>query len=173
MPLLRGAILVGSATVLTAWLLAETIAPSRPIATPAVRTSAVSTTGSDREGVSPTAQLHARLEKMRVSPAIRRDPFRFATPAPAAAAARRQSVPSDPPASIEPSTRPEIRLLGIAEDSRDGTIVRNAIISSSNQLYLVGEGEQLALRFLVKRIDEKAVDIEDLAEGATFQITLK
>jgi hypothetical protein len=55
--------------------------------------------------------------------------------------------------------------LGIAQDVRDGQPVRTAVIGGMNQVYLVGEGDQMALRFLVKRVGADSVDVEDMTDG--------
>ena len=67
------------------------------------------------------------------------------------------SVPDDTSetAAVAP-VRPELRLIGMAEDARDGVTERTAVVSGLNQVYLVKEGEQIAMRFLVKRIGADA-----------------
>jgi hypothetical protein len=173
MPLLRGAIVVGGAGILTVWLVAASIAPSRPIATRVAPTTFG--TATDRSGPrpSPITRFRAGLAAMQGSRAIQRDPFRFRPQASPGPVSRRVSTAAVPELPGEPRPpRPELQLLGIAEDTRDGTVVRNAVISSMNQLYLVGEGEQMALRFLITRVGADSVDVEDLAEGVTFRIAL-
>jgi hypothetical protein len=39
-----------------------------------------------------------------------------------------------------------------------------------NQVYLVGEGDQIALRFLVKRVGADSVEVEDMTDGTTVTL---
>jgi hypothetical protein len=173
MPFLRGAIVVGGAGILTVWLVAASIAPSRPIATRAAPAAFRAVTDRSGGRQFPITRFRAALAAMPGSRGVERDPFRFRTRSSPAAGERRVSTGAAPQLSGEPRPpRPELQLLGIAEDTHDGTVVRNAVISSMNQLYLVGEGEQMALRFLIKRVRVDSVDVEDLAEGVTFRIAL-
>jgi hypothetical protein len=78
-----------------------------------------------------------------------------------------QAVPAPAPIA-----RPELRLIGMAEDTRDGLTVRTAVVAGLNQVYLVKEGEQIAMRFLVKRIGADAVEVEDLSDSAPLTLAL-
>jgi hypothetical protein len=76
-------------------------------------------------------------------------------------------------AADAPPPRPELRLIGIAEDARDGASERTAVVTGLNQLYLVREGEQIAMRFLVKRIGADAIEVEDLADSTPLRLGLR
>jgi hypothetical protein len=125
---------------------------------------------------SQTAHLRARLAAMPATRSGSRDPFRFAgTPR----TAPRAAAPSEP-APVETAgetrdiaARPPFQLIGIGEDQGDGQPARTAIIAGMNQVFLVREGERLALRFQVKRIGADAVELDDLAAGETFRIALR
>ena len=67
---------------------------------------------------------------------------------------------------------PDLQLLGIAEDTREGQPSRTAVISAMNGLFLVHEGEPIALRYQVRRIGADAVELEDLAAGTTIRLAL-
>jgi hypothetical protein len=173
MPLLRGAIVVGGAGILTVWLVAASIAPSRTVDIRTAPTTVGTPTDRSAPRSTPLTRFRAGLAAMQGSRAIQRDPFRFRPQASPGPGSRRVSPAAVPELPGEPRPpRPELQLLGIAEDTRDGTVVRSAVISSMNQLYLVGEGEQMALRFLITRVGADSVDVEDLAEGVTFRIAL-
>ncbi|HZA35855.1 MAG TPA: hypothetical protein VE505_13045 [Vicinamibacterales bacterium] len=66
-----------------------------------------------------------------------------------------------------------MQLLGVAAEEGDAAPVRTAVIGTPRQLYLVREGEQMALRFLVLRIGTDAVELRDLATDDTFQLALR
>jgi hypothetical protein len=69
--------------------------------------------------------------------------------------------------------RPPMQLLGVAAEEGDAAPVRTAVIGTPSQLYLVREGEQMALRFQVLRIGTDAVELRDLATDDTFQLALR
>ena len=100
-----------------------------------------------------------------------RDPFQFGatrrTEPPRAAMA-----PEAGAAAVHTPAAPDLQLLGIAEDVRDGQPSRTAIISAMDGLFLVHEGEPVALRYQVRRIGADGVELEDLAAGTTLRITL-
>ena len=62
---------------------------------------------------------------------------------------------------------PVLRLSGVAQ--KDG--IRTAIIAGDGQVYLVGEGDSLAGRYTVVKIDPEAVLLRD-ASGAEQRLIL-
>ena len=170
MPVARFLLIVAGAGALTAWLVAA--GTPRPAPAGPVRAQA-DAEAADGGGdlVVETARLRAAMSAMPARLQARRDLFRYearrAAGAPEFAAERETDAP---PAAglVEPapaSTRPELKLLGIAEDAApDGAPVRTAILSTPQQLHLVREGEQVALRFLVQRITGDGVELKDLAD---------
>ena len=89
-----------------------------------------------------------------------RNPFRFKSPKPAMppGAQRERQIPahleSALPAAPPP---PQLTLSGIAQKSGK----RTAIITGSGQLYIVGEGESVAGRYVVAKVDPEAVVLRD------------
>jgi hypothetical protein len=125
-----------------------------------------------------TTRLGRGLEAMprRVDP--RRNPFRFG------ARGEIGTQAAAPPATgswgdetwIEPQqpARPALQLLGIAEDvGADGSTERTAVMSAMNQVYLVRDGDQIALRFLVRRVDADGVEVEDLVDESLLRLPLR
>jgi hypothetical protein len=63
--------------------------------------------------------------------------------------------------TVEREGRPEMQLLGIAEDpSPDGT-VRTAVVSAMSQLFVVKAGERVLGRYEVVRVAADAVELRD------------
>jgi len=129
----------------------------------------------------PVVQMDRLTTAARPQPSSTRDPFRFAhvprrtgtgaAADPIGTGARDEEVAALPE-QADP-LRPELRLIGLAEDTLNGTVVRTAVITAPNQVYLVREGEQIALRFLVDRIGADAVQLRDLASDGTIVLTLR
>lgn len=156
---------------LTAWLVAS--GDSRPAAPapPAPRLDTAPGPGGPALRAH-ADRLRARLAAMADRPPVARNPFRFETPAGARTGMRAAAVPQAAAAELPPP-RPELHFVGLAEDVRDGALDRTAIVTGFNQLYLVREGEQIALRFLVKRIGADAIELEDLADGTPVRLGLR
>jgi hypothetical protein len=170
MPVARFLLIVGGAGALTAWLVAA--GTPRPAPAGPVRPQA-GADAADAGGdlVVETARLRAAMAAMPARLQARRDLFRYEARRTAGAAGLAAEREADvPPAvglvdSAPASSRPELKLLGIAEDAAPGgESVRTAILSTPQQLHLVREGEQVALRFLVQRITADGVELKDLAD---------
>jgi hypothetical protein len=120
-----------------------------------------------------------RLDAMPGRVEARRNPFRFGVHrgSEARAAARPAGDSwSDDVSADEPQrpARPSLQLLGIAEDvDADGTTVRTAVVSAMNHVHLVREGDQVALRFLVRRVDADGVEVEDLTDERLVHLPLR
>jgi hypothetical protein len=115
---------------------------------------------------SPLAASHRNPFEFRVAPAVGRAAATAATPTPA--------VSGPPP-------RPELTLVGMAEDPpgsgndgerRTAGRDRTAVVASQGQLYFLREGERLLGRYLAVRILADAVELRDEA-GSSFTLTLK
>jgi hypothetical protein len=119
-------------------------------------------------------------ERLANAPAPRtpsRDPFRYRVP----------DTPSGsvPPSAIAtPSLRPgeavparpavsSLRLVGIAEDTVDGVLVRRAILSGLGDLFIVGAGESVADRYTVNAVGADAVELDDRQSGETIRLVLR
>jgi hypothetical protein len=122
------------------------------------------------------ARLRARLADMPARPEGTRNPFRFEARARAARSHVPRTVVAEAPqheSTPTPVARPELRLIGMAEDRRDGVTERTAVVAGLNQVYLVKEGEQIAMRFLVKRIGADAIEVEDLSDSTSITLGLR
>jgi hypothetical protein len=106
-----------------------------------------------------------------------RNPFRFGTgkTTPPSAHVNGSSMPL--PATIAPSApiappAPSYTLSGIAERNTPEGRKRTAVISGAGQLYLVGEGEMVAGRYLVVRVDPEGVVLRDQT-GTELSLVLR
>ena len=119
------------------------------------------------------ARLRARLASPPPFKPPSRNPFRFSEPP----ATRPFPVPKTRPALttalVERPERPEMKLVGIAEEAgRDGVTRRTAIISAMAQLIFVKEGERVLGRYEVVRITADAAQLKG-PDGETFTIALR
>jgi hypothetical protein len=104
-----------------------------------------------------------------------RNPFRFNEPPPPPAPARTNggAAISTTAAAVERAERPEMQLVGIAEDRLpDGAVRRTAIVSAMTQLFFAKEGERVLGRYEVVRITPDAAQLKD-PDGQTFTLALK
>jgi hypothetical protein len=174
---------------LTAWAVAQGSAV--PAAVPAdaspVGTAAV------REPAGPTAATTAgepgfdlKIDRLRTGLGVMpspsapgRNPFQFGAerPArrPASGAQHGVALEGDEGTEAGPVApdRPPMQLVGVATEESDGAPIRTAVIATARQLYLVREGEQIALRFQVLRIGSDVVELRDLATDDPFQLALR
>jgi hypothetical protein len=115
------------------------------------------------------ARLRGRLEHGQ-PPRLARNLFRFVTPAPAP-----RHLPISLPVSMTTAAAspppPALKLIGVAEDTASGGLVRTAIISAPDQVYVVKEGERVTPRYLVSRVSSDVVELKDLddAGAASFR----
>jgi hypothetical protein len=170
--LIRAVVAVVIVGAVAAWVLASAgEAPALPDA-PDMRQAQAD---AERAAVveASVARLRARLADMPARPEGTRNPFRFEGRARAARAHAAETVVNDVQEVPAAPARPELRLIGMAEDLRDGLTERTAIVSGLNQVYLVKEGEQIAMRFLVTRIGADAVEVEDLVDGTPLTLGLR
>lgn len=121
----------------------------------------------------PAVQIDRLTTAVRPQPSTTRDPFRFVGASPESGHARAANTDM-PVGTVDLAPpRPEMQLIGLAEDDVDGKTVRTAVITSLNQVYLVREGEQIALRYLVDRIGADAVQLRDLADDSPIVLPLR
>ncbi len=162
------ALIVG--VVAAAWLLGG---PARTASRETPRLSAASPRGASDPTFADVGGSSTRMQARLKAPAplasSRRDPFSFyePPPSPAPATRPRSAVVA---ASVE-VPRPEMQLVGIAADGKDGQLSRVAVICAANQLVLAKEGDRLLARYLVVRVTEDAVQLKD--GDATFTLAMK
>jgi hypothetical protein len=169
MTLGRGALVAGGAVVVTAWVIASGPGPVRAPSARRTNTAAATVTPPRP---SHEQRLRERLAAMPRADESHRDPFQFGAPPPRTEPPR-AVVAAEAVATAGAPVAPDVQLLGIAEDVRDGQPFRTAIISASDGLFLVHEGEPIALRYQVQRIGADAVELEDLAAGTTLRLALR
>ncbi len=175
MRLLRLLLVLPVVAGVAAWLVAVGgAAPDSPAA-PSARAD-LDAARAD-EVAAHTSRLRARLASMPARPGTLRTPFRFEPRARPVAHIRRTVLREPEPLASEAAAvaaaRPELHLIGMAEDTVEGTSQRTAVVTGLNQVYLVKEGEQIAMRFLVKRIGADAIEIEDLADSTPIRLALR
>jgi hypothetical protein len=176
MRLLRLLLAVPVVAGVAAWLVAVGgAAPETPLAPASVRADLDAVRAE--EVAAHASRLRARLATMPARPGATRNPFRFESHARPAAHVTRTVVRDAAADAAEPQpavpVRPELHLIGMAEDSTDGVVQRTAIVSGLNQVYLVREGDQIAMRFLVRRVGTDAVEIEDLSDSTPISLGLR
>lgn len=189
MATVRVLLIVGAVGGLTAWAVAQGAAV--PAGAPA-GASAMRRTEGPREPAGRTDaatagepgfevgidRLRTGLGVMPAPSASGRSPFRFGAERlrrPPSAAQQRAAVSPEDTADAGPAApdRPPMQLLGVAAEDDGAAPIRTAVIATPRQLYLVREGEQMALRFQVLRIGNDVVELRDLATDDTFQLALR
>jgi hypothetical protein len=117
--------------------------------------------------------LRTYLASPRPLAPVRRNPFGFQDSSRAVAGgAGRGPVPGGAAAASE-SSRPEMELEGIAEETGNGRPLRTAVIAAAGELIFAKEGDRVLSRFLVVRITADAVQLKDDEGGGTFSLALK
>ncbi|HXH25454.1 MAG TPA: hypothetical protein VNI78_09415, partial [Vicinamibacterales bacterium] len=66
-----------------------------------------------------------------------------------------------------------VRLSGLAADVVEGQTVRIAILTTARGVELVKEGETVSGGYRVRSIDDNAVELESIADGAILRLTLR
>jgi hypothetical protein len=102
----------------------------------------------------------------------RRNPFEFHQDSPPSPSLRQRPGAQGRRLAERPA-RPQMQLIGVAEDSDTGVPVRTAIVSAMAQLYLVKEGERLLGRYQVVRVAAAAVELKDGESGEVFTLALR
>ncbi len=170
----RIAVLGVGCAALAVWLAAAATSGTRQRQAPTPVAAAVESKGE--ELAAEIARLRERL-RPTAAPAQTRDLFNYAARSSSRARARvaRPFDAAAPPAPV-PSpvvSRPTLMLIGIAEDDRADNVVRTAIVSGLGDVFLVKEGESIALQYRVLRIGADAVELTDVGDGTSFRLTLK
>jgi hypothetical protein len=168
----RAVIFVIVAGSLAAWIAAAATSGVRDVR-PVGRSSPPAVDASGAALESEIARLHDRL-RPTATPRLGRDLFQFA-PRPVVApppspAIRPEAAPAPP---SEP--RPTLTLIGVAQDGAEGGATRTAIISAPGQLFLVKEGEDLAVgpsRYRVTKISADAAELS-APDQSTLRLALK
>ena len=166
----RAAMFVIVLGALAAWIAAAAtsgvrdVKPMARFAPPAIDTS----------GAALAAEIDRLHDHLRptASPRLGRDLFQFAAARPPVAPSA--ALPAPPalvpgPAPVIPAA-PALTLIGVAQDTVEGATVRTAIISTSGQLFLVKEGEEVTvagLRYHVSRISAAAMSLWPLSSSAS------
>ena len=167
----RAAVLVVVVGSLAAWLAAAATLDRRDAPQPTV----VAPAPIDVSGIELTREIERLHDRLRpdVAPHRGRDLFRFAA-APRAAASALAAPPAPNPAAVVPAaSQPALKLIGIAEDTTPDGVVRTAIISGPNQLFLVKEGESVTPRYLVSAISPDVVELTDQSDNSARRLALK
>ena len=165
------ALWVGGGGILATWL---AVSPNQGVPTTpqetAVRRPAPASEPTAEDLNTQATRLRDRSAAVRLRPSTR-NPFRYgSTKSSAPSPAPRERA--DQPTTIEPAipvapAGPVLKLSGVAQ--KDGK--RTAIIASDTQVYLVGEGDSLAGRYTVVKVDPEAVLLRD-ASGAEQRLIL-
>jgi hypothetical protein len=164
------ALWVGGGGILATWL---AVSPNQGV--PAM-TSSTEGQRPAAASAATAAQLNTQATRLRERTAAvtlrpsTRNPFRYRPKS-----AARTPAPHDQtvlPSSAAPAmpaipTGPILKLSGVAQN--DGK--RTAIISGDGQIYLVGEGDSVAGRYIVVKVDSEAVVLRD-ASGAEQRLIL-
>jgi hypothetical protein len=155
------ALWVGGGGILATWLAVSPnhrAAATQPAA--AARRAAASSSESAAEDFTTQAtRLRERSTVATLRPSTR-DPFRYRAPKPAPRSAAphegaAQPAPMEPVIPTPPSA--VLRLSGVAQKAGK----RTAIIAGEGQIYLVAEGDSVAGRYTVVKIDPEAVLLRD------------
>jgi type II secretory pathway component PulC len=159
------ALWVGGGGILATWIAVSPKqgVPGSTTAPAPVRQSAAASEPTAEALNAQATRLRERTAAVTLRPSTR-NPFRYkssSTRRPTISdAPQLQPAPITPPAPAVP-TGPVLKLSGIAQ--KDGK--RTAIIAGEGQVYLVGEGDSLAGRYTVVKIDPEAVLLRDASDA--------
>ena len=165
------ALWVGGGGILATWL---AVSPNPGVPASAQQTSVRRTVPAGalraEDLNAQTTRLRDRSATVRLRPSTR-NPFRYgsATSSAPSAGTRERAVQ---PTAMQPAIPaappgPVLKLSGVAQTNGR----RTAIIASDTQVYLVGEGDSLAGRYTVVKVDPEAVLLRDTA-GAEQRLIL-
>jgi hypothetical protein len=76
-------------------------------------------------------------------------------------------------ASAAARTEPALTPIGIAEDTQSDGVARTAIVSGSNDLFLVKRGDTLAGRYRVDQVSSDAVRLTDTTTDESSTLVLR
>jgi len=120
------------------------------------------------------ARLHDRLHPTASPIQPGRNLFEFGA-APVAPRAVSPTLFAADPQAAPPREPPYplLKMIGVAQDDGADGPVRTAIIAGTNDLFFVKEGDTVAARFRVVRVDEDAVSLEDVNDGSSLRLSMK
>ncbi len=165
---------VASAVMVVGTWLASYAPVGGPRPQPSASPSAARTETAAAEIQREASRLHDRLNQVTSYRLPARNPFLFGAPPQAPPA-----PPPEPAFTVEDvapvNGAPTLRLMlsGIAEDIVDDQMVRTAIISTPENVYLVKVGETISDTYKVTRIEATVVELVRLDDGSTVQLTLR
>jgi hypothetical protein len=171
MNLKRTATIVVVGGALLAWLAGAATSNREAGLAPIVQTAPIDVHSA--ELASEIARLHERLRPSASPRQPERNLFAFR------AAPVRAMPPPPPPApkaaltEAAPLAQPSLKLAGIAEDPGPDGPVRTAIISGEGQLFMVKEGETVAVRYRVARISADVVELVDVNDNSIRRLALR
>ncbi len=174
MKMKRTATIVVVGGALAAWLAAAATSGSRDLASrPAER--AATADARSQALASEIARLHERLRPSETPRQPARNLFQFTSMRPRPAPVASKPALSEAAAMPLPVALPlpPLKLIGVAEDPGPDGPVRTAILSGPGQLFLVKEGQNVTLRYLVAKISASAVELTDLGDHSTLRLALK
>jgi hypothetical protein len=118
-----------------------------------------------------------RLKKGMAATAVPREagrnPFRFVGDERVTGEPRQAQPLGAPPAAAPVVVAPTVSLIGIVERTVNGTPVRVAVVSMADTLYYVSAGERIGMRYEVVVVTADAIELKDLAEGASRRVALR
>jgi hypothetical protein len=163
------------ATVLVAWLAsaAGVPRPQRTTGTPRPAAAEIALDAIAADVQSQAARLRQRMAAAPAPQVPLRNPFTFdvrdaARPRVSARRPTPDTLPDPGPADLP------LTLLGVAERKTEAGLIRTAIIGGdTDELHMVGEGQELAGRYRVVGVSTDAVELKDLLTGATRRLALK
>ena len=167
-----GAILLfASAVLVSTYVLAPAAAPPRPPVVSAAELTAIAQAKPVVDAVDEQVdRLRDRLNSPPAYPAPTRDPFRYGAraepsrPKPSAPALAEHATVVPPPPTLP-------KLVAIATNVVEGTLVRTAVLSLGDDIQIVKPGDAYA-NFSVHSVGIDVVEITD-ANGKTFKISLQ
>jgi hypothetical protein len=165
------ALWLGGGGVLATWL---AVTPNQGVPTtaraPAERIAVAQTPSADQLRAQ-TNRLRERTASVKLG-ASTRNPFRFNEPR-SAASPRSSSAPpiAEAPAPPPAPLPPPLTLTGVTGKQTPSGMKRTAVISGDGQMYFVGEGDTVAGRYTVVKVDPEAVVLRD-ANGDEMRLGL-
>jgi hypothetical protein len=170
----RAAAIFGAALLVAVWLAMPAREPVGGPTPPAEATSGRSRLDPALRALQSGAdRMRERLHSAPAPASTSRNPFQFAprprpaTPRPAPTS---EALPPGPPPT---PPRPLLTLVGIGEDRTPAGPVRTAVLSGRDQVFLVKEGAEVAGRFKVIAIDQRAVELLDLQDQTRVRLVLR
>lgn len=171
----RAVAYIGGAALLLAWLAAAAgdVRQPRRVRVPSQPGDGARMQTIATDVQAQAARLRQRLAVAPVPAGPARNPFAFGTRE--ARVTRRAAAPAAQPAATERiPVEPALSLVGIAEQATPAGLVRTAMIATgADDLIMVTVGQAVAVRYRVVAIGADAVELQDVATGATRRLALQ